>query len=188
MKKDEEELVVGGYRFYTEKDAQLARAERKKIEYLEERIDYSAPDTIRYIYEKSIHERIFKTPVGLEYQKKLRDFLLAQPEVKPESIMEIPLYMTYDGELRSHTEPARARVTPAKQKDTDKNRFIISAILNVLLILAIIAMFTISFKSEQPNIFNYEKALVDKYASWEQELTEREQMIREKEKELQIRE
>ncbi len=74
MKKDTTNLSVGGYLFYTEKDAQIARAEVQKIEYLEERIDYSAPDTIRYIYEKAIHERIFKTPVGLGYLKQLRDF------------------------------------------------------------------------------------------------------------------
>ena len=40
MEMDKESLSVGGYRFFTEKDAQLARAEEQKIEYLEERIDY----------------------------------------------------------------------------------------------------------------------------------------------------
>ena len=62
----------------------------------------------------------------------------------------------------------------------------ISVILNVLLVLAIIAMFTITLKSDNPNVLNYEKAITNKYAAWEQELTEREQRIREKEKELRI--
>ena len=184
--KKEENLSVGGYLFYTEKDAQLARTELQKIEYLEARIDYSAPDTIRYIYEKAIHERIFKTPVGLGYLKQLRDFLLSQPGMEPSGIMDIPLYIAYDGELRERTEPARSRIAPSKKKDTEKMRFTISAFLNGLLILAVICMFYISYRSEQPNIVNYERALTDKYASWEQELTQREQMIREKEKELKI--
>jgi len=188
MKKDAGELSVGGYLFYTEKDAQIARAEIQKIEYLEARIDYSAPDTIRYIYEKAIHERLFKTPVGLQYLKKLRDFLLAQPGTEPGSVIDIPLYITYDGEVRSHSEPARTRITPSKKKDGDKSRFILSVILNVMLVVAILCMFYISYGSEQPNIINYERAITNKYASWEKELTEREQAVREKEMELKLNE
>ena len=188
MKSENNTLSVGGYLFYTEKDAQLARAEEQKIEYLEAHMDYSLPDSIRYIYEHTIQERLFRTPVGIRYLQKLRDFLLAQPGVEPGSIMDIPLYMTFDGELREYAAPARERVVPSRKKDRDKekNRFTLSVILNVLLAGAIIAMFYISYVSEQPNVINYERALTSKYASWEQELTEREQVIRETERELKI--
>ena len=188
MSTENNALSVGGYLFYTEKDAQLARAEEQKIEYLEARIDYSSPESIRYIYEHTIQERLFKTPVGLRYLQKLRDFLLAQPETEPGSIMDIPLYMAFDGELRENANPARERVVPSQKKDRDKekSRFTLSVILNVLLVIAIVAMFYISYVSEQPNVVNYERALTSKYASWEQELTEREQAIREKERELKV--
>ena len=188
MYSENNTLSVGGYLFYTEKDAQLARAEEQKIEYLEAHMDYSLPDSIRYIYEHTIQERLFRTPVGIRYLQKLRDFLLAQPGVEPGSIMDIPLYMTFDGELREYAAPARERVVPSRKKDRDKekNRFTLSVILNVLLVGAIIAMFYISYVSEQPNVINYERALTSKYASWEQELTEREQVIRETERELKI--
>ncbi len=188
MNSENNTLSVGGYLFYTEKDAQLARAEEQKIEYLEAHMDYSLPDSIRYIYEHTIQERLFRTPVGIRYLQKLRDFLLAQPGVEPGSIMDIPLYMTFDGELREYAAPARERVVPSRKKDRDKekNRFTLSVILNVLLVGAIIAMFYISYVSEQPNVINYERALTSKYASWEQELTERERVIRETERELKI--
>lgn len=188
MNTENNTLSVGGYLFYTEKDAQLARAEEQKIEYLEARIDYSSPESIRYIYEHTIQERLFKTPVGLRYLQKLRDFLLAQPETEPGSIMDIPLYMAFDGELRENANPARERVVSSKKKDRDKekSRFTLSVILNVLLAAAIAAMFYISYVSEQPNVINYERTLTSKYASWEQELTEREQAVREKERELKI--
>lgn len=180
--------TVGGYVFYTEKDAQLARAEEHKIKYLEERIDYNMPDSIKYIYEKAIQERIFKTPVGLQYLKHLQDFLLEQPGIETESVPAIPLYVTFDSELRGQTSPARQRVKSAGQNDQDKRKsaFIVSVFSNVLLAIAICAMFYISLKSDQPNIFNYERALLDKYASWQQELTEREQAVRDKELELKL--
>ena len=81
-------------------------------------------------------------------------------------------------------------MAPSKKRDRDKEkeRFTLSVILNVMLALAIVAMFVISFVSDQPNILNYERAITDKYASWEQELNQREQTIRDKERELKLNE
>ena len=184
--RTDDTLSVGGFKFYTEKDASLARIEQQKIEYMEARMDYSVPESIRYVYEKSIQERLFKTPVGLRYLKQLQDFLLSQPQIDAETLPEIPLYMAFDGELRERTNPARARVKPSKKRDKEKAKYTISVTMNVLLVLAIIVMFYISVNSDQPNIYNYERVLQDNYATWEQELTEREQAIREKELELKI--
>ncbi|MGN0401932.1 MAG: hypothetical protein ACI4HQ_06680, partial [Acetatifactor sp.] len=100
-----EKLSVGGYLFYTEKDARLAEAEQKKIEYLEARIDYSRPESILTVYEKSIRERIFRTPIGFDYLQKLRNFLLEQPEIAPESVADIELYCTFGGDIRSNSSP-----------------------------------------------------------------------------------
>lgn len=184
---DDRNLSVGGYRFYTEKDAQLAAAELKKIEYLEARIDYSRPDSILLVYEKTIHERIFRTPVGLQYLKDLRDFLLEQPEMDPQRVPEIPLYNTFSGEVREKSAPARNRIRADSGEKGGKNAgFTISVILNVLLVLAVICMFTITLRSDHPNVLNYERVLTDRYAQWEQDLTERENVIREKERELKL--
>ncbi len=179
---ENQERSVGGYLFFTEKDAQLARAEEKKIEYLEARIDYSRPESILHVYEKAIHERIFKTPVGLEYLKQLRTFLLEQEEIDPSRVMDITLYSTFDGEIREQSNPVKPKVQPPKKKEHPY--FTVSVILNILLVLAICAMFSISLNSDNPNILNYEKNIKNQYAAWEQELTEREQAVREKEKEL----
>ena len=179
---ENQERSVGGYLFFTDKDAQLARTEEKKIEYLEARIDYSRPESILYVYEKSIHERIFKTPVGLGYLKGMREFLLAQEAIDPAKVMDIPLYSTFDGEIREQPAPVKTRIQPQKKKEHPY--FTFSVILNILLVLAICAMFAISLNSSNPNILNYEKNIKNQYAAWEQELTEREQAVREKEKEL----
>lgn len=182
---DDRNMSVGGYRFYTEKDAQLAAEELKKIEYLEARIDYSRPDSILAVYEKTIHERIFKTPVGLQYLKKLRDYLLEQPEIENQRVAAIPLYHTFSGEIRERSNPAKNRI---KAADNGKEGFgfRISIILNVLLVLAVIAMFTITLRSDNPNVLNYQRVLTDRYAQWEEELTIRENAVREKEKELKL--
>lgn len=183
---DDRNLSVGGYRFYTEKDAQLAATELRKIEYLEARIDYSRPDSILTVYEKTIHERIFKTPVGLQYLKGLRDYLLERSEIDPQRVPDIPLYNTFSGEVREKSAPARNRIKAAGGKDREGSGFLISVILNVLLVLAIISMFTITLRSDNPNVLNYERVLINRYAQWEQDLTDRENAVREKEREWKL--
>lgn len=183
--KSESTLSVGGFLFHNEADASLARIEEQKIEYIEARMDYSSPESIRYVYEKSIQENLFKTPVGLRYMKQLQEFLLSQPQVAPDTVSAIPLQVTFGEDLKAR-KSKRAEKTPAEKRkeEKQKSRFTISVVINVLLGIAVVAMFYISLKSDQPNVFNYERTLLNKYASWEQELTEREQVIREKELEL----
>lgn len=179
-------MESGGFLFYTENDGRQAEAEQRKIEYLEERIDYTRPESILHVYDKAIQEQLFKTPVGLIYLKKLQDFLLKQPKIEPERVKAIPLYDTYVEIPRKISEPNKPNPQRIRQREGKRAQFHISVALNILLVLAIIAMFWISFFSEHPNIFNYERALQDRYASWEEELTAREQAVREKERELDI--
>lgn len=178
--------TIEGYVFLNDKDAEMAALERRKIDYLEERMDYSRPDTILRIYEKAIHDRIFKTPVGLNYLKGIQNYLLEQDIAATDQILPIPLYQSFGGELRENQNPAKKRVKPSekKEKESRGSAFTISVILNGLLVLAIISMFVITLKAEQPNIVNYRRVLTDQYASWEQELTQREQAVRDKELEL----
>ena len=178
-------METGGFSFYTEQDGKLAEAERRKIEYLEARIDYTRPESILHVYDKTIQEQLFKTPIGLLYLKKLQDFLLKQPTIAPERVKAIPLYDTY-ADLQQSSDANKLNPQAVRKKEREKARFQISVALNILLILAIVAMFVISFVSDHPNIYNYERALQDRYASWEQELTAREQVVRDKERELNI--
>ena len=54
-------------------------------------------------------------------------------------------------------------------------------ILNILLAAAIAVMLYIASTSSNINILNYETALVDKYASWAEELKGRERNLKERE-------
>ena len=59
------------------------------------------------------------------------------------------------------------------------NRILLVACIT--LALCVIGMFYISTTINSPTILNYEQEILNKYSSWEQELTEREQAVREKE-------
>ena len=181
-----------GYSFYTEKDAALAENEKRKVQYLEARMDYDHPESILRIYNKAIDERIFKSPVGHFFLKSLQDYLAKQPGIAKESIADIPMYVSFAEELRNTVKPApkrpENRSNQSKPKEAGANGLMISVIINLVLAVAVIAMFVITLKTDQPNILNYEKAITNRYAAWEQELTEREKAVRVKERELNIEE
>lgn len=174
-----------GFFFYTEKDAALALDERKKIQYLEKKMDYGKPEMILKVYDKIINDRIFKTPVGLLYLQRMQNYLLEQPEIDPQGVRSIPLYMPFEPEKVEHS-PIKPRIQPSEQKSKQVQPLPISIILNIALVIAVIAMFVIALRTDEPNILNYERALTDRYAGWEQELTQREQAVRDKELELEM--
>ena len=155
--------IVAGYCFKTAQDAETARQEEKKIEYLESHMDYGKTENMLLVYRKAIESRIFSTPIGWEYTvfaHRVGDEIRIPP----------------------------SRIPQKKEKQDTRKGMIISVIINVMLTAAVIAMFYIAMTSDNPNILNYENNLQNKYAQWEQELTERENVLREKERNLMIEE
>lgn len=181
---EREELIVDGFQFGTQKDAEVAAGEKQKAELLESRMEYGYPDQVFVIYEKAIENRVFQTPVGYTYLKKLQEFLLEHP-LEGKRVRAIPLYLRYSNTIREKPQPAKERVKPAAEpKDKAKARFMISVFLNILLVCMVGAMFLITLSSDTPNMINYRNAIVNENAAWEEALSEREEVIRDKERAL----
>ena len=138
------------------------------------------------MYIVLLDEKIFQTPLGWEYLREIQGKLYksGMPE---DLIRPIPMYMTFshNPDEESEGSKVRQRIRPSRKKN-NKNPLRVSVLLNLFLVILVLFMFVITLKSDNPNILNYKQVLLDQYASWEQELSEREQKIREKEFELQI--
>ena len=179
------ERVVDGYLFVSMEDVQLAQQEKKKVEYLEKYMDYRNPESVLKVYKKAMAERIFKTPIGYDYLLKMQKYLLNCDGMTEEQVPPVTLQNSYNVNMRrSYTQP-KPRVEGHKEKKKP-GWPVYSLIINLILVVAVIAMFSITLNSDNPNIINYENAIINKYASWEQELSEREKIVREKERELNI--
>lgn len=187
--EDRKELVVGGYRFDRLSDASEAALEIEKATYFEQRISGRSPENMLAIYDKVLDERIFVTPVGWEYLKFLQA-RLKEEGIDADRIRPIPLYHTFRFQKVDEQENkgvARERIHPStKKKMTAADKMRISVITNVILVLLVAVLFIITLNGENANALNYRKAIQNQYASWEQELTEREKAVKEKEQELQI--
>ena len=185
MEENKQLNIVDGYLFLSADDADLAGIEEKKIAYLMEHLKKGNAETMRNVYDKAIETRTFQTPVGLNFMHRMRKQLISSGYTE-EEIQPIPLYESYSNNIREEAPTTKQRIKPSEKKEkVDKTK--ISIFLNILLVLMVIGMFFIAKTGDNPNVINYEVAIQDKYAAWEQDLTERESVIREKELELGVR-
>ncbi len=91
---DKADWVVDGFQFGTQQDAELAQNEQFRIERLEEKLDYQNYEMVSAVYKKALHNRVFKTPVGYDFLKRLQRILQDNP-LPDEEIDNIPVYGVY---------------------------------------------------------------------------------------------
>lgn len=185
-KQSQNDLCVDGYRFGSIEDAKEAQVEKIKAEYFSNRLHGKNAESMLAVYDKVLDDKIFETPIGWEYLKRMQREM-QRNGLSREQIRPIPMYVTF-----SHKEdavsapPVRQRIRPSQKRNEDKRNLRISVLVNILLVILVLAMFYITLNSKNPNIINYKNAILNEYASWEQELTDRESAIREKENALGI--
>ncbi len=175
---------AAGFSFPTREQADAALEEEKKIYYIKSRLNHSDPMSILVIYNKMIKGQVMKTPVGMAFLKELHDELYKSKYVDPQQIDSIPFGASY--EIRDDMTSGRDETLSQKNEEIQhcRDQVRLCRIIIGALAVAVIAMFVITMKSDNPNILNYEVAIQNKYSAWEQSLTEREKKVREKELEL----
>ena len=180
------ELIVGDYMFSTLEEANVAKLEMDKIEKLTEKLGDADDEMLYKVYNRSIEKNTFRTPVGLEFMKVLKKRLEKSRKVK-DNILPIPVSVN-----NLEIKEANDKQDDIKKVRDDARKFSTffkwSLFVNAILVIVIIALFVITSTADNPNIINYENALIDKYSSWETELNEKDKELREKERELDERE
>ena len=182
---DREDLWVNGYCFGSLQDAKEARNESQTIAYFKEKTRGRTAGNLLALYDKLLDEKVFKTPVGWEYLKQLQEEIL-KSDISPDQVRPITLYTGFTYRVQEDAQKAAIRQAEAiaQRKEKKDYRFRVSLCVNFLLAVLVAGMFLITLKSDNPNILTYKQVLTNQYASWEQNLTERENRIREKEQEL----
>lgn len=178
-------FIVGGYEFLSENDAQKAAMDLSKIKVLEGRVKASRPADIKAVYEKSIENKIFKTPIGWGYLVGLRSKLL-ESGFKEEDLTPIPLNVSMTRHSVMESINVKQRIIPPDPKKSTDFKTIFSIILNIVLFILVGLMFYVATTSETDNMINYRKNITNRYSTWEQDLTDREKAVREAEKKLGI--
>lgn len=178
-------LIVGGYHFISQEDAAKAQTDISKIKMLRTRVKADKPAEIKMLYEKAIENKIFRTPIGWGYLMDLKRKLIAGG-YKEEDIIPIPVDISFTRHSAIENINVKQRIKPEKKEEKINYFKIISLALNVVLAILVVLMFVIASTSENDNIINYKSNITNRYASWEQDLKEREKTVRQAEKKLGI--
>ncbi len=199
---------IGGYIFDDENKAKKAAKELKAVEYILGQIKDGDEKAVLTVYKKLLNQRMFSTEIGMSFLAQLRQNLLDSEVFTPEdippvySLEEPPKDVTPEEKTEDTNSSSDEKVSKAKKEKADKkvvakvtsdsseikrlkaiNKVLL--ILCIALLLCVLGMFYVSTTINSPTILDYEEKLIDKYSSWEQDLTEREEAIREKEQEQQ---
>ncbi|MCR4904187.1 MAG: hypothetical protein K6A23_15115 [Butyrivibrio sp.] len=183
-------------------DADKADADFHKIEYLDKHVPINSPDDIKALYEKAIQNNIFGSPVGWHYLANCRDALI-ESGYNDDELIPIPIKTNIIPtntstapvveELKRQDESdnkKESKKKAVKAENTEKKPFPIkiafSLALNIILLILVILMFFVALNSENDNIINYRNNITNRYAQWQQSLVDRENAVRQKEKELGI--
>ncbi len=187
-KRQETELVVNGYSFETQEEYDKALEEKKSIERLMKKVNLDKGELLVALYSGLITQNKLSTVIGLEYLCRLRDLIINKKYAKAADLPPIQTgsfkaeravgYKLADTKQRLQDEKTQSQ----KYKDRARTLFI----FNIALFIVIAVMMYIATTGNNVNILNYERKLVDKYASWDAQLTEREQQVREAERRLGI--
>ena len=188
MPKNEQVYVVEGFAFTSEKEAEQAKKEREGIRYIKEKTNMSNPDMVLQIYNKMVREKMFVTAVGYAYLFDLQEYLRTNLQINDEDILPIGIvHPTIQESLKEEKQKHQLQIQEMKKKATKKpasdaemqNKYKLSLLVNLILAISVAFMFVISATSGHPTILNYEEELINRYSAWEQELTEREAILRE---------
>lgn len=179
-------LTVNGYHFLTAEDAEKARLDARKIDYLKTHTaSMKDANSLAAVYQKAIDSKVFTTIVGWSYLYELRQRMIAlgTPE---DAIVPIPVKPLVTS-IPAPVDQARTVQLPVQ---VEKKQFVpihlVSYIANALLIILVVVMFIVAYLGETNNVLNYKRNITNQYASWEEQLKEREAEIREKEASLGI--
>ncbi len=174
-------IVVEGYSFADENMANQARKEIEGVKYVKAKTDMSKPEEVLRVYHRLLEQKMFQTPVGYAYLKELQDYLKAMPGTQGEEIKPIPIApnLVVNDSLGLS---GRLRAKAAKER----GKFKVSLFINFVLIVSIFLIYILTVTSGRTTILNYEQKIQDRYAQWEQTLTEREKAIREEEQDLEL--
>lgn len=195
MEEQKAGFVVSGYVFDNEETAKKAEKEIAGVAYIKNKLDMQDPEAVLSVYNRVVKDKMFSTPVGYEYLTELVEFLGQFDSIDKDRILPIgfePKIVRED----SKEEPSKEVLEKKEEKNKEaaggdridrlRGGLVTSLIVNVILVLAIVAMFILVSKSDVPTIIDYENKLIDRYEEWQKSLEEREAIIRDYEEKYNI--
>ena len=177
----ETDFIVGGYRFSTESEYKDAIEEYESIEYLRKNTNLTNSKSVQKLYIKLVEKDTFHTIIGISFLRELMNILEEEKITLPDELSSIHV----PSQSKSNNEYTKLNSEHYKllaERAAVKVRN--SRIINIFLALTIIVMIVIALFSDRTMYTKFENETLNRYASWEEELNERQDALDQREKDL----
>lgn len=156
-----------GFSFDTREELELAKKEDEAIEYLKAKTNTNDPEVVLKLYNKLLDRNMFVTPVGTKFLLDMKKYILESGIIDESRLKRIPA----DQKRRPETKKTK------ENKLIKENIYL--KITVFIMSLLIIAMFIIALTGKMsPAASVYEMQIRDKYAKWAEQLSDKEEELR----------
>ncbi len=174
----EQKFTFRGHTFENEQQLIAAKKEAEAVEYLREKADFDSAEGLMRLYNRILDRDMMETVIGIEFLKEIRTKLLASELFKPEQIRPLPLLP--EAKRMKKRREVEKRTRDQLLADYLKRQNTILKIVCGFLSILVIAMIAITLTGKRsPLAVRYETQILDKYASWAEELQRQENNLRE---------
>lgn len=182
MGDDNTVKTVGSYAFAAERDAKLAEQEQQNIDALKGKMNLDHVTELETLYCRLAEKRVFKTPIGYQFMGEFREYLVNDLKLEDEKVPYVPVEVLR-GSNRKQREQMEQLQTENDRLSVSQKKYQIGLWICMVLIVAMIVATVLN-----PNVgyINTENKILNRYSAWEEELTQREKAVKEKEAELGI--
>lgn len=183
--ENERKYIIDGYRFEDEKDYNRARNELTRISDIKKINDLRDEASLRRVYDALVETEELVTPIGIGFLREVQKNLLQNPEQK-KTMNAIPIKHFSDMEGKQSSVPLSTNYKSLYEEGREKLRNLRIILTFSIIIIVVIFAVTVFDRNLTPE--KAREAVLNEYASWKEELTEKENELRAREKELKEKE
>lgn len=158
--------IVDGFMFHSEEEYQSALKEQKAVVYLRQQMSGKDASEIMKIYHQLLEQKMFHTEVGISFLHDVYVSLQLQKSISTDQLSPI------DIERKVIENPVKEKEKKPSIKLLRQVKIL--RIMVIALLFVVVGMFAITLTSQSPTILDYETKIQNKYASWEEQLRQRE--------------
>lgn len=173
----EQKFTLKGHTFDDEKEYIKAGKEAEAIEYLRVKTDFQNLNQVLKLYDRILDRDMMETIIGIEFLREIRTKLVESGMFKDEQIRPVPELPETRKRKRRMEERKKSRERTLLEQVKRQN--VILRILCFFLAFLVVAMFVITLTGKRsPLALRYEEQILNKYASWAEDLSDKEEALR----------
>jgi len=173
----EKKFTFQGHTFDDEKQLIAAKKEAEAIEYLRSKTDFGNMNNLRKLYDRILDRNMMETVVGIQFLKEIRETLTGSGMFTEEQIRPVPLLPEVKKLKKRKEIQKRSREMTLLERSEWQNTVLKTVCF--FLALLVIGMFVITLTgTHSPWALRYEEQLLNKYASWAEEIQTKEDNLR----------